>query len=75
MKTKLTLSVDEDVVKRSKEYAARHGSSLSQFVEDLLDENTRDDEPTFAEKWRGKLAVRERPGDPRYEYLKRKYDL
>ena len=76
MKTKLTLSVDGSVVKRSKEHAARNGTSLSQFVEDLLDKATGQQEPSFAEKWRGRLVVgEERAGDPRYEHLKKKYGL
>jgi len=33
---KLTLSVDEDVVRRAKEHAARHGTSVSKLVEDYL---------------------------------------
>ena len=76
MKTKLTLSVEEATIKRGKEHAARHGTSLSQFVEELLDDATGQHEPSFAEKWRGKLVLREeRAGEPRYEYLKKKYGL
>jgi len=73
MKTKLMLSVEESVVRRGKEHAAHHGTSLSQLVENLLRTEVEKDEPDFVEKWRGKLVMRERPGDPRFEYLKRKY--
>jgi len=74
MKTKLTLSVEESTIKRSKEHAARHGTSLSQFVEDLLNKELAEGEEDFVEKWAGKLVLREeRAGDPRYEYLKRKH--
>jgi hypothetical protein len=73
MKTKLTLSVEETVVRRSKEHAARRGTSLSQFVEDLLERELAEGEEDFVEKWGGKLVLRERPDDPRMEYLLRKY--
>jgi hypothetical protein len=35
--SKLTLSVDEQVVRRSKRYAAQKGTSLSRLVEQFLD--------------------------------------
>jgi hypothetical protein len=34
---KLTLSVDEDVVRRAKRYAANRGTSVSELVEHYLD--------------------------------------
>lgn len=75
MKAKLTLTVKDTVVKRSKEHAARQGTSLSQLVEDLLEKKLAEGEEDFVEKWAGKLVLREeRAGDPRYEYLKRKYE-
>jgi hypothetical protein len=73
MKTKLTLTVDDDVVRRSKEHASRRATSLSQFVEDLLRRAVDADEPDFVDQWGGKLVWRDRPGDARMEYLKRKY--
>lgn len=74
MKAKLTLSIEKSVVKRGKEHAARTGTSLSQFVEDLLARELANGEEDFVDKWRGKLVWREeRAGDPRYEYLKRKH--
>lgn len=36
MDTKLTLSFNEDVVKRAKTYAANHNISLSRLIEHLL---------------------------------------
>jgi hypothetical protein len=38
--SKLTLSVDEDVIGRAKEFAARRGTSVSKLVEDYLDRLT-----------------------------------
>lgn len=75
MKTKLTLTVDDGVVRRGKEHANRKNTSLSQLVEDLLRRETALDEPDFVDTWGGKFVLRERPGDPRFERLKRKYGL
>jgi hypothetical protein len=35
---KLTLSVDEDVIRRAKEFASREGTSVSRLVESFLRE-------------------------------------
>ena len=37
MSSKLTLSVDERVVKQAKRYARKRGTSVSRLVEDYLD--------------------------------------
>jgi hypothetical protein len=37
MSSKLTLSVDERVVRQAKRYARKRGTSVSQLVEDYLD--------------------------------------
>lgn len=41
--TKLTLSVDPDIVAAAKRYAAEHGTSVSAIVENLLDAIVRID--------------------------------
>lgn len=38
---KLTLSVDDDVIRRAKTYAAERGTSVSALVERLLDTTTK----------------------------------
>ena len=74
MKAKLTLSIDRSVIDRGKKHAARRGNSLSQLVEDLLERELADGEEDFVDKWAGKLVWREeRAGDPRYDYLRKKY--
>ena len=73
VKKKLTLSVKASTIRRGKEQAARRGTSLSQLVEDFLERETSSDKPSFVDRWYGKFAWRERPGDPRLEYLKKKY--
>ena len=45
MQTKLTLRLDDELIDRAKEYAARTGRSVSQLVADyfaLLDKNYRE---------------------------------
>jgi hypothetical protein len=57
---KLTLSVDESVVGRAKEYAAARGTSVSRLVEDYLrllapdTESEKAATPVLA-RWRGTL--------------------
>ena len=75
MKQKLTITVDAEVVPLAKRYARSCGVSLSSLVEQSLRELAKDAEPSFVEQWAGKFEPAERHGDPRYEYLARKYDL
>ena len=72
MKTKLTITVDSEILPLAKRYAKSKGVSLSSLVEQALREMTKEQEPTFSEKWRGKFKLAER-GTPRYEALVRKY--
>lgn len=72
MKTKLTITIDADLVPRAKRYARAHGVSLSQLIETALREMSAADHPTFSQRWRGKF----RPAghdDERYKQLARKY--
>jgi hypothetical protein len=73
MKTKLTLSVDKELVAFGKAYAKRTGTSLSKFLEDALEEVRARDGQTFYEKWAGKLVPRSDADDPKLEYLLKKY--
>lgn len=74
MKTKLNLTIDEELVPLTKEYAKKRGKSVSELVESLLREVVAADAPTFSEKWRGKFSVAEK-ADPRYRTLKERYKL
>jgi Arc/MetJ family transcription regulator len=73
MKTKLTITVDEELLPRAKRYARRRGVSLSSLIEsalrDLTGENARG---SFSERWRGTMALAER-GDERYRALSEKH--
>jgi hypothetical protein len=71
MKTKLTLTVDCDVVAKAKKFARRNGTSLSELVENQF---RRLGQESFAKRWYGKFKVPvPEPGDERMKYLLRKY--
>ena len=75
MKQKLTITVDPDTVTLAKRYAKSKGVSLSSLVEQALREMTKEQEPTFSEKWRGKFKyMTDAEIDAaRWEYLSQKY--
>jgi len=72
MKTKLTLSVDKNLIPKSKVYARRFGKSVSQLVEDLLREKIEQSEIRFSAKWQGKFTI-EHKDSPRYKKLADRY--
>ena len=72
MKTKLTITVDRDVLPKAKRYARARGVSLSSLVEDALRAVAEPDRPSFASKWRGRFVPAERE-DERYRALAEKY--
>ena len=72
MKTKLTITVDAEVVPAAKRYARGQGVSLSSLIEGSLKEMVQDEEPSFTEQWRGQFRAACRD-DSRYEALARKY--
>ena len=72
MKTKLTVTVDEELIPEAKRHARAKGISLSQLIESSLREITAVSRPSFSERWRGKLVPSERDDD-RYQALAKKY--
>jgi hypothetical protein len=74
MKTKLTVSVDRDLLPQAKRSARRRGVSLSSIVERALTQLTQEDGASFSEKWRGRFRIREDVVDePRGRELAAKY--
>lgn len=58
MTVKLNLTIDEDVVKRTKRYAKRINTSISKMVQEYLDkttQNEKSDKKSFVEKYAGSL--------------------
>jgi hypothetical protein len=73
MKTKLTVTIDKDLLPRAKRYARAKGLSLSELIESRLREVSGDeDTPSVASRWRGAF-VPAPDADPRYAALARKY--
>lgn len=73
MKTKLTVTIDRDLLPRAKRYARERGVSLSELIEaQLRSVSESADRPSFAARWRGAFKPADRD-DPRYEALARKY--
>lgn len=78
MTSKLTLSINQSVVKRAKQYAHEHGKSLSKVVEQYLSYVTQDELPPtdVTEKVANLSDTLPAPladGDWKYEYLAEKY--
>ena len=74
MKTKLNLTIDKDLVPKSKAYARMKGKSVSQFIEDLLRKAISNKDESFVKRWRGKFIIADKT-DPRHQILKRRYQL
>lgn len=72
MKTRLTITVDAELVPKAKRYARSRGVSLSSLIEHALRDMAGEQPPSFASRWRGRLRAANRDG-PRYEALSRKY--
>ena len=72
MKTKLTITVDSQILPMAKRYARARGVSLSSLVEQSLREVAGREATSFTQRWRGQLRAARR-NDPRYDALARKY--
>ncbi len=79
MTVKLNLTIDEDVVKRTKRFAKKRNISISKIVQEYLDKTTQNEKvkvESFVEKYAGKFNLGivdvKKAKD---EYLKEKYGL
>ena len=72
MKTKLTVTIDEELLPKAKAHARSAGVSLSHLIETALRMLTAEARPPFSERWSGRFEVAERK-DERYEALAKKY--
>lgn len=71
MKTKLTITVDEDLLPRAKNVARRRGVSLSSVIEESL-RRLATEESDFVSRWRGRFKAVD-TDDPRMAWLREKY--
>ena len=72
MKTKLTVTIDEEVLPKAKQFARSQGVSLSQLIEATLKDLSSKKQPSFAKRWRGKFQPAKRTDD-RFTRLSKKY--
>ena len=72
MKTKLTITIDEDLIPVAKEHARTQRKSLSGVIESALRSLTAGDKGSFAKRWRGRFRPAHRK-DERYKALAKKY--
>ncbi len=80
MKKRLTLTIDEDLIRRAKRHSQKRGKTLSQTVEDyfaLMDEPIEEiDEADLPPKVRSLVGMLEGSGldeQDYYDYLERKH--
>ncbi len=68
MKTKLTISVEKNLIAKAKQTARGQNTSVSQIVEDHLKDLTSRKESSFSTRWRGYFKIRSDSSD-RMNYL------
>ncbi len=77
MKTKLTVTIDRDLLPKAKRYARSRGVSLSEVIETSLRQLSADTAAeSFSARWRGKFMSVEpstEAEDPRRAALAKKY--
>lgn len=73
MKTKLTLTIDADLVPRAKAHAASRGVSLSALVEAALRAEADAPGPSIVDRWAGRFELVDRADEPRFQALVTKY--
>jgi hypothetical protein len=78
MKQRLNLTVDADLIRLARQVAHERDTSISVLVEEYL-RNLPSRGPgsgaAFVAKWAGRLSLAPPDGDPRREYLWRKFAL
>lgn len=72
MKTKLTVTIDKDLIPIAKAHARSQRMSLSGVIESALRSLASGDKHSFAQRWRGRLRAADRK-DERYAMLAKKY--
>ncbi len=72
MKQKINLTLDSNLIIRTKRYARKHGISVSRLIEMLLSDSVTDETGSFSAKWQGKFKLAEKD-EPRMAKLKERY--
>jgi hypothetical protein len=79
MKSKMTLSIEQQISHQAKTLAKQRGTSLSKMIENFLREElepvkTKNSANSFSQRWAGTMELTEST-DERAQKLKRKYKL
>ena len=72
MKQKINLTLDGELITKTKRYARKRGISVSALIESLLSDAVLKDEERFSQKWQGKFKLAEKD-DARMRKLKERY--
>jgi len=72
MKQKINLTLEKELVNKTKRFARSKGTSVSKLVESLLREAVDEHRKPFSERWLGKLKVAEKD-TPRFKKLADRY--
>jgi hypothetical protein len=68
----VTVTIEERLLPKAKQYARSRGLALSRLIENALREMGGDEAGSFSRRWRGKFALAGRD-DERYRALTKKY--
>jgi hypothetical protein len=78
MKKRITLTIRPEISQQAKVLARNRNTSVSHLIETLIEQasssNTLAAHTRPSERWRGKLKTKFRD-EPKFRYLKKKYDL
>jgi len=72
MRTKLTVTIDEELLPEAKRRARSLGMSLSRLIESALRALASEERDPFSRRWRGRFRAAHRK-DERYVALAKKY--
>lgn len=72
IKTKLTITVDRELLPKTRRYARARVISLSFLIKDALRGLAKPEKSSFTERWRGRFVLADR-NDERYRALADKY--
>ncbi len=72
MKQKINITLDGELITRTKRYARKKGISVSALIESLLTGAVLKDEKRFSQKWQGKFKLAEKDS-ARMHKLKERY--
>ena len=72
MKSKLTLSINREIIGKAKNFVRRRGTSISALVERILAQTIDEKKDSFVTRWTGKFELAEND-EKRYQKLKQRY--